>query len=309
MTKPRSLPADNYIYLKYRDAMIHDKILIRSTLPIEKATMDNIEISTDNNTWIKLHDFLVNNNWEKTLIDAPTKDDPTIKPHQISLTEQKAVLEYVGDGSSYQSMKNIFNPEYPLKGTLNGLGKISLESIKKYLKLLIYMQSAYNKARIANPGSSVEVYRNINDPKGELAGELKQPGSLVTARSVASTTRDRNVYQSRNTKLTIKQGSDAIPLENILTNSQLLEQVTHSEKENFMGVRPLFISRGKKNIISSEVKEFEQTEFELVHVTRKAQKGIVQLQRAFFKKHRQKNEPEKNNEDESREKHTYSNKK
>lgn len=279
-------------YAAYREAIINDRLHIRSTASEENTTINTIEISIDNKSWIKLYDFLLNNNWGKTLVAAqPTAKEPNIKPHEISEIEQSAVLAYVEDAGPYRNIKNLFNPDFNLEDSASDK-KFSLATLKKYLKLLIYMQSAYNKAALAKPNSSIEVYRNIEDAKGEIVGDINKSRSVIIAQSVASTTRSKIPYSDRKVKLAIRSGSDAIPLHEIITSPRLLAMkvVIESEQENFMGVRPVFISLGKK---INDQEESNQNVYDLVHVSRKTQAAISKLQNAFFK--RKKRSPKKVN--------------
>ncbi|OGT46791.1 MAG: hypothetical protein A3E83_03825 [Gammaproteobacteria bacterium RIFCSPHIGHO2_12_FULL_41_20] len=266
-------------YLAYRIAIINDEIHIRSSaIYKDDVTISDIEISIDNQHWIKLHDFLLHNNWEKTIAwekaipkekamswekvfakvpqwipgaNTPSSAHPIPPPPtlftsmrnpkdsaNITAAEAKAVAIYVNDSMDYKHIKDLFNPQHKIPLCSN-----TLDDIKKNLKLLILMQSAYNKARIAQPRSSVEVYRNIDSTQDEVVGNIDQPGSLITVQSVASTTRSPKPYNSRKIKIKIRAGSDAIPLEII---NKMLAHHQGEEQENFMGVRPTFITLGKK---------------------------------------------------------------
>ncbi len=262
-------------YLAYREAIVNDKLEIRSTADSpEETIVDTIEISIDNKNWIKLSDFLLNNNWNKTIVDAVNSNHENIKPHEISLAEQKAVSDYVADAGPYANIKSLFDPKYDLHN-YNGINKISLETVKRYLKTLVLMQSAYNKARIANTAKAPEVYRNIYILDKEISGDPTNDGSFVQANSVASTTSDRSVYSHRNIKLTIQSGNDGIPLEQIITDPNLRKRIEKSEKELFLGVRPLFISRGPQQKSEQPQQNSNQTEFKLTQVTRRAQDVII----------------------------------
>jgi hypothetical protein len=281
--------------LKFRLAIVDKKIKIRfNSLLMQDVELAIIGTENEPNAWVNMHALLMSNDWDTTFIG---------KYDEISYAEEIAVLLYVSDTNDYVKVKGLFFPNTELDGYIDG-GIASLSSsligdekgliekhLRFYLNNLILMQSAYNKARmlayskkqagdeIFSTEMGVEVYRNVNDGKHEMQGYYSIPGSTVIAASVASTTKDKAVYNNRNVKFIIEAGNEAIPLFDIIQNKKLRSTVIVSEQEHFLGVRPIFIALDNK-----PNPDATQIEYKLHHVSQAEMTHIKNIQRFFRKK-------------------------
>lgn len=255
------------IIREFIEAILTGKVKIEG-LQNPDAKVKDLSLVLDSNKSIPLHKFLTENDWDHTIV-GETND--------ISLEEQEAVVDYVDDCGPYRTLSSFFNPEFNLIPPDNNLQnkKCSEEDVIRYLKIIIRMQSAYNKARIKNPQSSEEVYHNFDNLN--LDKGFYQPWGIT------STTRDKGKFSHRPAKLVVRKNSDAIPVEKIVTDSELAKSLP-DEKENFMGIRPIF------NISSSTV-GVKQKEYDATHINRKAMRGIRRMQTLF-----KENKPETSND-------------
>jgi len=244
---------------------------------------------------IRLDQFLLKNDWDKTLVAVRGERDDDNSHTKISYVEQQAVNIYVEKYNEHHvQLKKYFDPkealvfydgEYPdlVREKYKKEIKQKLESIRKDLKTLICLQSAFNKARIQHPHASEEVYRDIQAVR--LAHEMTNHEVLADGRGVvqaisgvSTARRDTRrpdeppaAYFSRNTRFVISKGSDAIPLSLLLNKEkypELYTGVVDSENESSLGLRPTFFVRNKPTDKQDKKKD-SATKFQytLEHIT------------------------------------------
>jgi hypothetical protein len=226
-------------YLKYREAILADQINYKFKEG-QPSLVKNLLISIDNQTtWIPMIDFLHQNDWDNTMVGDSDK---------ISEAEQDGVISHI-IGSRWEPQMKLFNGELNFEKD-RILSRI-LPQMNESLKNIIYMQSAFNKARIqikrekqidpaSNPDSGVAIYRGLrySDVDHEIKGSIAQRQFVNTA-SITSTTRDKTRFE-RDVQLTIDSGNDAVPLEKMITDPSKRDFIQKNERENFLGVRPKF---------------------------------------------------------------------
>lgn len=305
--------------LKLEQAIVDGNYKIICHSDKSRIYSKELEIVLDGETsGIRIDEFLLNNDWNRTIVAVSGKRPENNSYSEISYEEQEAVTTYVKDSLHYTMLKSYFqhhfnNPLFlvysPTPLSANARQEIlqnKIDTVRENLKLLVCMQSAFNKARIKYPHSSEEVYRDIA-ARG-IAYEIAKPkdkrfekheeantafvegNTVVQMISVASTARRKSetpsepprAYAGRDTRFVILKGSDAIPLRYLIDEAkypELWEYVKVDERENFLGIRPAFFVR--KDFTKVDIKADIAFQYTLRHITQADQSKIEKLQRLY----------------------------